>query len=255
MFFRRYILLFLAFCLLHFECSAFAIKDPFVEKIEEGIEQIEIQYIYSDGKITTVPDSKTTSFKVYGRQEALDALLFYRDGSQLKLKYNDKVNSDNNLKVYVEISMPQQTDLDISVIDGEWSIDDLIGDVKLKSYGDGAFSFHKLDSEEVEITLNGSGNIDIKGGLIEDFKIKILGNGAISFGGIAEELEYEIIGSGQLKIHQVLKKISNRTIFGSGKVKIKNPPAEFRNIKRKNKTLDLKGEELDSTAVQGGNIK
>lgn len=229
--------------------NAFAIKDPFIEKTAESIKQVEIQYIYSDGKIITTTDSDTATVKVYGQQDALDALNLYQDGSKLKLKYNSNAKNNNNQKVYVEIAIPQQTDLEISVIDGEWSVDSLIGDIKLKSYGDGYFSFHELDSEEAELTLNGSGNIDIKGGVIEKFKAKILGSGAITFGGMADEAEFEIIGSGQLKIHQVIDKISNQTIFGSGKVKIKNPPSKIRTQHKKGKDIDLKESELNSSDV------
>lgn len=215
------VLIFLSF----FNSSySFEVKDPYIERIFEKLDKLDIRYIYSDGKIITADEVKNPSIKIYGRQEALESLEITYQNDTLTLQYDSAVENDNNLKVYVELRIPNTTDLSMSVIDGDWSMDKLLGDVTLQSYGDGFFIFDEIVADDVTLTLNGSGNVDIHKGEIGMLNAKLVGSGRVSYSGEAESASFEIIGSGQINVHQVLKEIINQAVFGSGRVKIKNYP-------------------------------
>jgi len=225
----------LIFSLFFNTAHAFEVKDPYIERIFENLNAIDIRYIYSDGKIVTADDVQNPSIKIYGRQEALEALEIIYENNILTLQYDSAVENDNNLKVYVELRIPNTTDLNMSVIDGDWSMDKLLGDISLQSYGDGFFIFDEIIADEVTLTLNGSGNVDIHKGEIGLLNAKLVGSGRISYSGQADSAVFEIIGSGQINVHQVLTEIINQAVFGSGRVKIRNYPVP---PNKRNKSLE-----------------
>lgn len=223
--FLRITLFFLYFSIFGAHASTFEIKDPFIEFNTDDVKAIEIDYIYSDGKIATHTEGNKNSVKVHGRKEALRAIEIVKNGNKLKINYVKSAISQTNQKVYIEINTPEKTNLDLSIIDGEWTVGKSGGDIKLEAFGSGSFTFSDLASDEVELSLNGAASIDIETGSIDKLEAKVIGNGLINFGGTAKQAGLQVIGSGQISIQSVSTKVNNNAVFGSGRVKIGSSPA------------------------------
>lgn len=222
--FLRIILFSFGFTMFSAHAFTFEIKDPFIEFSADDIKEIEIDYIYSDGKIATHAEGSKSTVKVHGRKEALDSIEIDKHGHDIKINYKKSVISQTNHKVYIEINTPQTTDLELSIIDGDWTVGTAHGDVKLEAFGSGSFTFSELVSDKVELSLNGAASIDIEIGSIDDLEAKVIGNGLINFGGTAKKAGLQVIGSGQININNISDKVSNNAVFGSGRVKIASLP-------------------------------
>lgn len=77
-----------------------------------------------------------------------------------------------------------------------------------------------VKTEEIEIKVSGSGNIDIKDLTCDEVDAAISGSGNIDMGGVADELEIAISGSGDCNADQLQTKETVVKISGSGDCRV-----------------------------------
>lgn len=92
---------------------------------------------------------------------------------------------------------------------GSVNISDIIGTFTASVQGMGDINAHKASLESADVTLRGSGNVEIKAGDIKSLSVKTEGMGDFVFGGHAETGSFQASGMGDIEVSScsnILKK-------------------------------------------------
>lgn len=150
----------------------------------------------------------TTSVKVVGKASDVDNILTSVEQGTLVIKTNARGgvfgfhfgSSDDDVKVYV-------TSPDITQIRVQGS-----GDFKAP---------RKIDSDNLTVTLVGSGDIDLKDVICDNFAADIRGSGDVEVDRLCcANSTLSIRGSGDVEINEVKVPQTNAEIYGSGDIKL-----------------------------------
>ena len=145
----------------------------------------------------------------------------------------------------LDIQVPLGCSVDIIKVDGHVSIGDTLGRllVKIKGRcmvkagkiamikadinGSGELDVesidhcHKFAANDATLKIDGSGDIRIKGGNINELNATISGSGNIKIGAVVQSADLNISGSGDIRVKQVVNKpYKNKS--GSGSIKVGN---------------------------------
>lgn len=123
---------------------------------------------------------------------------------------------------------------------GDVDIGDIQGSAKMKGSGSGDIKFENLDGSliyarngsgrlsgafvtgpQLDITANGSGDITIDGGQVEDLDVRTNGSANTRYSGAAKTANLTSSGSGNIRVGRVTGEVQIKS-SGSGKVKINN---------------------------------
>jgi hypothetical protein len=144
--------------------------------------------------------SDKVSLVLEGDKDDLERIITRVEGKELKIYTKNSSSGLGQVKVYVTV-----TELEELSVAGS-------GDVTIKS---------RLKTDELEIQLSGSGNIQCEDLEANEVDIDLAGSGDILLGGVAEnELEINIAGSGDVKAEDLQTKAADVNIAGSGSVKV-----------------------------------
>ena len=173
--------------------------------------------------------------KIEGDPQDMEDLITKVENGMLHLKYEDWRISRSKLTIYITSKELDKVSLSGS---GKFIADQKINseEMSLSVSGSGDLNFSNLFVEELDVKISGSGNAIIEKGTAEEADLKISGSGkflaegfevsefsaAISGSGsckitVTGELESRISGSGSIYYHGNPQ--INSSISGSGKVK------------------------------------
>ncbi len=96
---------------------------------------------------------------------------------------------------------------------------DLIG-VEVNGSGDFKCKQH-LDSDNLEVSLNGSGDIDLYDVICDRIKVSVVGSGEVKINKIiSQRSDVSLVGSGEVKMNQEQVKMTLLELKGSGDIKL-----------------------------------
>lgn len=163
-----------------------------------------------------IVQSDKISLVLEGDKEDLERVITRVEGDKLKIYTKNNTSHLGDVKVFVSV-------VELEGISMAGS-----GDVIVKS---------KLKTDELELELSGSGNIQCEDLIADKLEVDLAGSGDIYLGGIAEnEVEINIAGSGDVRAENLETKNAEVNIAGSGSVKV------------------WATEELESNIVGSGNV-
>ncbi len=137
------------------------------------------------------------SVDVQAQENLLPLLKTEVENGELKIYFDQNVSEVKDLKV--RISAP--------AFDG------------LSLAGSGTMKvLTPLHSEQLELSIGGSGTIDLPQADVNNLKCSIAGSGDLHVGGKAEAVEYSIAGSGDIAAKALLANTGKAAISGSGTV-------------------------------------
>lgn len=127
-------------------------------------------------------------------------------------------NSFFNVKVY--ITSPK---LDAVRVNGSGEFQvrgGLVCDKDFKVYmkGSGDFDCHKLEAENLFVTLSGSGDIEVKGIVAKTAKVHLNGSGDVELSGQVNTADYDLIGSGDISAEKLYAERVSAVVCGSGDI-------------------------------------
>ncbi len=144
--------------------------------------------------------SDKISLVLEGDKEDLERIITKVEGDELKIYTKNFSSGLGDVKIYLSV-----TELNGLSVAGS-------GDVVFKS---------KLTTDELDLDLSGSGNIQCEELTANEVEVNIAGSGDILLGGMAEnEFEINIAGSGDVRAENLKTKEAEVNIAGSGSVKI-----------------------------------
>jgi len=140
--------------------------------------------------------------------------------------------------IQIDIQVPERTAIKICGVQGKVNIGNVNGSLRAKVSGVGemiAGSMTKVSAEvsgagtitilsvkgDVSLNIQGSGNIHINGGQINNLGVKISGTGDINVNATAEEADFDVSGVGNIYVSQVVKRPYKR-VSGFGSIRVGN---------------------------------
>lgn len=158
------------------------------------------QISYSLPGSLEIVQADKVSLVLEGDQEDLNKIITKVEGDHLKIYAKGSSSGLGDIKVYVSIK-------ELSELSVAGS-----GDAVVKS---------ALKTEQLELHLSGSGNIQCEELICKELEVNIAGSGDIYVGGEAEEeIELNIAGSGDVKAENLKTSEAEVNIAGSGSAKI-----------------------------------
>ncbi len=138
----------------------------------------------------------------------------------------------------VSITVPHGAEVNAQDIDGKTTIGDTEGPVQASVRGHGDFTIGKIGDAtlsiqgggnitvanvngNLNINLQGSGDVRVKNGTVRSLSVNLMGSGDVKFGGKAENASLSVMGSGDIDVVHVTNRPSIRAM-GSGDVKVGN---------------------------------
>lgn len=91
-------------------------------------------------------------------------------------------------------------------------------DFNLELKGSGDFDCHRLEADNLFVTLLGSGDIDVKGIVAKTAKVKLNGSGDVDLSGQVNFSDYDLIGSGDISAEKLYAKKVSAVVRGSGDI-------------------------------------
>ena len=154
-------------------------------------------------------------------KDVRDLITEVRDGF-LKIKYENYRIKRSKVTIYVTSKeLEEVKNSGSSNFKAEQAISS--EEMKLSMSGSGGISFSALETEEIEVRISGSGNVSINKGKAEEMDLRISGSGKLSAESFqVEELDAAISGSGGCKI--TVSEELDAKISGSGKIYYRGDP-------------------------------
>lgn len=137
------------------------------------------------------------SVEVQAQENLLPLLKAEVQDGKLRLYFEDNVSNAKDLKVW--ISAPSYDHLALA------------GSGTLKAVS-------TLSGERLELSIGGSGDIDVPQADVGKMKCSIAGSGNIKVAGKASDIGFEIAGSGDITAKDLVASTGNASIAGSGSV-------------------------------------
>jgi hypothetical protein len=178
---------------------------PMVTQVRQikGFERVEIvgspTVYYQQGD--------TYSVKVKGPEDLVDKIVTEKEDETLIIRNKGKFG-------IVNINMMGNDQLEVHV-----TSPDLIG-VQLNGSGD-FISHQRIDTDNMEITLRGSGDIDISDLICDHCVIEMVGSGDLDIDRLETRTsEVSLVGSGDVELKQVNVRSTDITLRGSGDISV-----------------------------------
>ena len=145
---------------------------------------------------------QATEFKIVveGQKNIVDLLQTSVEKGVLKVYFKNNVGNISYDKLNVFVEAPNFENL---IVSGS-------GDIKADE---------ALLSKDLNLSISGSGNIDIKNLTSEKVLAEVGGSGNIKLSGIAQSAKLDISGSGNITAKNLSSKTVDATISGSGNIK------------------------------------
>jgi len=154
--------------------------------------------------------------KIEGNDRDVKDLITEVDNGYLKLKYDDWKIKRSRLTIHVTSGELEKVSMSGS---GKFRAEKPVSseEMKISVSGSGSVQFSSLESDEMEVRISGSGNTVLDRGVADELALRISGSGKL----MAEqfevsEFEGSISGSGSCRI--TVKEELNARISGSGNV-------------------------------------
>ena len=147
------------------------------------------------------------SVKVKGPEDLVDKIVTEKDGQTLVIRNKGKFGM-------VNISMMGNDQLEVYV-----TSPDLVS-VQLNGSGD-FISRQRIDTDNMEITLRGSGDIDISDLICDHCVMEVVGSGDLDIDRLETRTsEVSLVGSGDVELKQVNVRSTDITLRGSGDISV-----------------------------------
>jgi hypothetical protein len=179
----------------------------------------------------------THEIRIEGDDKAVDDLITEVKDGFLQVKYENWRTRHSKLTIYIT-----SKDLDAVKISGsaDFKSDKAItsDEMELAMSGSGEIQFKKLTTDEVEVRISGSGDIELLSGSADELDVRISGSGKVN-AEIFEvsELSVGISGSGSVRV--TAKDELDVKISGSGKVYYHGTPRVRSSSSGSGKTVAL----------------
>ena len=148
--------------------------------------------------------SNTVSVRLVGEQKEIDRVSVSSDGTTLKITRNKKASGlfsfkDDDLDIYIT-----SPDLTSVVVNGS-------GDFKAQG---------KIDSDNLSLTVLGSGDISLYDVICDNLYAKMNGSGDVEIKQLrCSAAKYELVGSGDISVRQDRVRATDISLKGSGDFK------------------------------------
>ena len=149
--------------------------------------------------------SNTVSVRLVGEQKEIDRVLVSSDGTTLRITRNKKASGlfsfskDDDLDIYIT-----SPDLTSVVVNGS-------GDFKVQG---------KIDSDNLSLTVLGSGDISLYDVICDNLYAKMNGSGDVEIKQLrCSAAKYELVGSGDISVRQDRVRATDISLKGSGDFK------------------------------------
>lgn len=159
----------------------------------------------------------TYSIEMVGDEERIGNTILEMKNDTLKIKHKKgNFHYDNDQDMVINVVMP---DIESMQINGSGDaeiegVDNASLDLNVNGSGD---LYVNGKSEELEISINGSGNISMSEVMGKDVEISINGSGDVELdGGTCQSLEIDIHGSGDVEAKDMKCQDVNVEVAGSG---------------------------------------
>ena len=151
--------------------------------------------------------------RIHGIKEWVDCIEAYQDGKTLRI-FENKKKVVNGLKELFNI-MKQSEDYVCVYVTSP----DLIG---VSLIGSGNFeSKTKLDTDNIELNLNGSGDMEFSDIICDNFKAVLTGSGDIEINKVESITSYySVRGSGDIESKQNKVRKTDISLVGSGDIQV-----------------------------------
>ena len=164
-----------------------------------------VYVVYTQGEKNTA--------RIHGPKEFVDNIEIEQNGETLKISKNKK-NVVNGLKELVKIFNHPEDYVGIYV-----TSPDLIG-VSQKGSGDFVVKT-KLDTDNLELSLTGSGDMEFSDIICDSFKAILSGSGDIDINKVESiTASYSVRGSGDIESKQNRVRKTDISLLGSGDIKV-----------------------------------
>lgn len=163
----------------------------------------------------------TYSIEMVGDEERIGNTILEMKNDTLKIKHKKgNFHYDNDQDMVINVVMP---DIESMQINGSGDaeiegVDNASLDLNVNGSGD---LYVNGKSEELEISINGSGNISMSEVMGKDVEISINGSGDVELdGGTCQSLEIDIHGSGDVEAKDMKCQDVNVEVAGSGDIEV-----------------------------------
>ena len=171
---------------------------------------ISADVIYKQGPAYTV--------EITAQQNIINVIETNVVGSELVIKFKDFVRVKDHERITVNVSSPTINGLRISGSGNITAADSIVSDnMALTLSGSGNIRLSKLVTSSLDANISGSGSISLSGGILSKEHLKISGSGDINTGDAsANNVTTVTSGSGEMQV--IALKTLDVTISGSGSV-------------------------------------
>lgn len=204
---KRRFLLFSAIvvlCSLCFACSSTKGNvgtDAKIVKVQRSVSYFSKVELYGSPDVKFV-QGKTAPMRIVGPKMLVDDVVVEQNGETLIIKQkSSQGNWGHKAHLTIYISSPDLTSIMVK--------------------GAGEFDVSgKLDTDHLDVTLIGSGDVDLENVIADDAKLRLVGSGDIKAKTIDVNIAaMELQGSGDMEIEQLKTNNANVTLKGSGDIK------------------------------------
>jgi len=158
----------------------------------------------------------THEIRIEGEARDVDDLITRVENGFLKVKYDSWRTRHSRLTIHITSSELEAVRISGSADfkSGEAITSD---EMDLSMSGSGSVQFEKLNAEEVSVSISGSGDIELLSGSSDELEVRISGSGKVNAETFeVDEFSAAISGSGSIRI--TAKEELDAKISGSGKV-------------------------------------
>lgn len=172
--------------------------------------------------VLTISQAVTYSVRLEGRGEIMDQVITEVKGKKLVIRSKDnkwKGGNDNSLHIFIEL--PQLNYLDLNGSGDVVAATEIVSDnMELEVNGSGNISLQKVTFGGLKATINGSGDIFLAGGNVRESSFLVNGSGNIDCNQLSiVQVTAMITGSGNIATGNVTS--IDAAITGSGNISYK----------------------------------
>lgn len=162
------------------------------------------------------------SVKIEAKPSDLEEIITYVEDNTLTIKTKNGWENLNDVKVY--ITMPVIEGVALAGSGNIYAKEKITSnEIDLSLAGSGNLNFENLIAEQTDASIAGSGNINLKGKTNQSFNVSIAGSGDINCQDLeAKDVNVSIAGSGSARVNAMDNLTTS--IVGSGDVYYKGRP-------------------------------
>lgn len=177
----------------------------------------------------SISQAGTFLVRLEGRQDLVDQVITVVKDGELVIKLKDnkwKGGNDHSLHIYIEL--PKLNNIELNGSGNVNTITELVSDnLELELNGSGEIAMQKIAIGELRATINGSGNFTATGGNVKESVYMVTGSGEIDGGNLSVvKAVATTTGSGTIAAGDVSS--IDATITGSGNITFKGKEASVK---------------------------